>query len=63
MELKERIKKMNIVKTYIKINLYALPFDSRDKALSLIQDIDNELNWFKLQRMKKVEKDKQLNLF
>ncbi len=27
--------------------------NQKDKATSLIQDIDNELNWFKFQKLKK----------
>lgn len=48
--LKDRITKMNILKRYLKYYFDCLPYYSKDKALSLLQDIDNELNWFKLQK-------------
>lgn len=62
-DLRDRIKRMNIIKRYLKYYMDCLPYYSKDKALSLIQDIDNELNWFKLQKHIKEEKNKQLNLF
>ena len=63
MELKERIKKLNIIKNYLKYYLDVIPYDSKNKALSLIEDINTELYWFKLQKIKKEEKDKQLSIF
>lgn len=65
MELKERIKKMNILKKYLKYYMDAIPYYSQDKAISLIEDIESELNWFKLQKQikEKNEKGKQLELF
>ena len=63
MELKERIKKMYILKSYLKYYIDVIPYESKNKALSLIQDIESELNWFKLQRMKKEEKNKQISIF
>lgn len=61
--LKDRICKMNILKKYLKYYMDSLPYYSKDKALSLIQDIDNELNWFKLQKQMKETRDKQISLF
>ena len=61
--LKDRISKMNILKKYLKYYMDSLPYYSKDKALSLIQDIDNELNWFKLQKQMKETRDKQITLF
>lgn len=61
--LKDRISKMNILKKYLKYYMDSLPYYSKDKALSLIQDIDNELNWFKLQKQMKETRDKQISLF
>lgn len=65
MELKERIKKMNILKNYLKYYINVIPYYSQDKAISLIEDIESELNWFKLQKQIKErnEKGKQLELF
>lgn len=62
-DLKRRIKDMNIIKGYLKKYLYCLPYESKDKAISLIEDIDSELNWFKFQKLKKEERDKQMSLF
>ena len=61
--LKDRISKMNILKKYLKYYMDSLPYYSKDKALSLIQDIDNELNWFKLQKQMKETIDIQISLF
>lgn len=61
--LKDRISKMNILKKYLKYYMDSLPYYSKDKAMSLIQDIDNELNWFKLQKQMKETRDKQITLF
>lgn len=61
--IKDRISKMNILKKYLKYYIDCLPYYSKDKALSLIQDIDNELNWFKLQKQMKETRDKQISLF
>lgn len=61
--LKDRISKMNILKKYLKYYMDSLPYYSKDKAMSLIQDIDNELNWFKLQKQMKETRDKQISLF
>lgn len=63
MNIKERITKMNILKKYIKYYMDSLPYYSKEKALSLLQDIDNELNWFKLQKQIIDNKNKQLSLF
>lgn len=61
--IKDRIVKMNILKKYLKYYMDSLPYYSREKALSLIQDIDNELNWFKLEKQMKETRDKQISLF
>lgn len=61
MNLKDRIRDMNILKCYLKKYLDCVPYESKDKVLSLIQDIDNELNWFKLQKLKR--DNKQMSLF
>lgn len=61
--LKDRISKMNILKKYLKYYMDSLPYYSKEKALSLIEDIDNELNWFKLQKQMKETRDKQTSLF
>lgn len=61
--IKDRIVKMNILKKYLKYYMDSLPYQSKDKALSLIQDIDNEINWFKLQKQILEARDNQLSLF
>lgn len=61
--LKERITKLNIIKKYLKYYFDCLPYYSKDKALSLLQDIDSELNWFKLQKEIVDVKNKQLDIF
>ena len=63
MELKERIKKMNILKVYLKKYIDCVPYASRDKVIDLISDIDTELNYFKLMKLKREEKNKQYSLF
>lgn len=62
-DLKDRIKKMNILKRYLEYYMDCIPYYSKDKALSLINDLDNELNWFKLQKQIKETRDKQLKFF
>ena len=52
MDLKKRIRDMNIIKGYLKSILIVYLMNQKDKATSLIQDIDNELNWFKFQKLK-----------
>ena len=63
MDLKKRIRDMNIIKGYLKKYFDCLPYESKDKATSLIQD--NELNWFKFQKLKRDMRDnnKQISLF
>lgn len=63
MELKERIKNMNILKNHLKKYIDCVPYDSRNKVIDLISDIDTELNYFKLMKMKRKEKNKQYSLF
>jgi hypothetical protein len=65
MDLKKRIRDMNIIKGYLKKYFDCLPYESKDKAISLIQDLDNELNWFKFQKLKRDMRDnnKQISLF
>lgn len=61
--IKDRIREMKILRNYIKRYINSLTYYSREKAQSLIQDIETELNWFELQKKMKETRDKQISLF
>lgn len=65
MDLRQRIRDMNTLKGYLKKYSDCVPYESKEKLISLIQDIDNELNWFKFQKLKRDMRNnnKQISLF
>lgn len=62
MSFKDRKKNIIILRKYLIKYLDCVPYEAKDKALSLIVDLDNELNWFKLQELKRNNKI-QMSLF
>lgn len=62
-DLKSRIRNMKIVKYTIKKYMYDLPLYSRDDAVKLLDEIDDELEFFKQSYKNKIEQQKQFSLF
>lgn len=62
MSFKDRKKNIIILRKYLIKYLDCVPYEAKDKALSLIVDLDNELNWFKLQELKR-NNNIQMSLF
>lgn len=63
MNIRDRKRNIIILKKYLIKYLDCVPYEAKDKALSLIIDLDNELNWFKLQELKRTGNNIQMSLF